>query len=619
MNVREVARYREAARQRPLRPYESLHVSPSHWSDQFVAGIDDRLKRGWRMGAIRNIRVQPPVQWTTSSRSFDSHWHAWLAVDELFHAYSLVPDDRYLQAAWDFAWDWLQTFQTPLLSLPTGVAVRRALKGDGTQAWYDMSVGLRLQRMAYLADCACRDDGRSDQDVALLFQAMDFHHRLLSEDRLFKAHNNHGVFQALAQMAAAVRFPDLPRADRYRTLSEDRLRRCIQEHFFDDGVHKEHSPGYHLTLLDTLMSAREHGLLDEEETAWLSRAEDALGWMITPTATLAPFGDTDPLPSSLPNGYVDRFSDESIRNLLRQRRSLQSGVRAYPQSGYVFARQPTGTGMDYFAQQNGFHSRTHKHADSMSFVWSARDREMLADPGRFAYVGKTTSGSDLWNQGFWYDDPRRIYVERTYAHNAISIDGRDHPRMGVAPFGSALLGVELSDGLMVCESEFEIEPGVAWRRVIVRRPGSFLVVVDRVVATKPHDIRQNFTLGSSWERFDAGRYKSQIPKPLYLSILNLGDGVELEQEVRGQTTPELRGWVAKNAQTLIPAPSLAFGKPQSQQALFVTLFVVGTATPGPDAHTLEAATLEGEISWRQGSVTVSLILARDAAGRLIAR
>ncbi|MGH6978565.1 MAG: hypothetical protein ACRED4_04640, partial [Brevundimonas sp.] len=80
--------------------------------------------------------------------------------------------------------------------------------------------------------------------------------------------------------------------------------------------------------------------------------------------------------------------------------------------------------------------------------------------------------------------------------------------------------------------------------------------------------------------------------------------------------PELRGWVASNAQTLVPAPSLTYGAAQASEALFVTLFVIGAATPGAEAHSLSPDTLEGHILWRQGASLRTLTLARDAEGRI---
>jgi hypothetical protein len=278
-------------------------------------------------------------------------------------------------------------------------------------------------------------------------------------------------------------------------------------------------------------------------------------------------------------------------------------------------------GADYFAQQCGFHSRTHKHADNLSFVWYARDRDVLTDPGRFAYAGKTEPGSDTWNKGFWYDDPRRIYVERTYAHNAVDIDGQDHVRMGVEPFGSALTAASEANGHMVSEAETDLAPGVRWRRVVVRRPNAFLAVIDQVsdAAAKAHDVRQNFTLADNWRRAGPGRYRSTSPTNLNLSVLNLGEGVTLEQEVRGGTKPELRGWLATNAQTLTPTHSLAYCATQASEALFVTMFVLGAASAQSDGHTLSSETLEGAIVWRQGPRLQTLTLARNAQGQIEAQ
>jgi hypothetical protein len=599
---------RAAACARPVRPFEPIHLSTARWRPDFLKGVDRALARGWRLGSGPLQSLEPPVNWGGVSRSSAVQWHAWWPLDRLFNAHSITGEDRYLTPARGFALDWLARFQTPLLAMDEAQAVEAALSHDETQAWYDMSVGLRLHRLSYLADVAARDVAWSDEEMAELFAAIDFHHRLLAEERLFQGQNNHGVFQALAQLAAAVRLPEGAQARAGGELARRRLAGCLKAHFFDSGVHKEHSPGYHLTLLDTLATAREHGLLQGVDEAWLARAEAALGWMITPTGGLAPFGDTDRAAAARPRGYVARFTDAGLRAAWLGEGQAPEGLMAHADAGYVFARAGQGAAADYLAQHAGYHSRTHKHADHLSLIWHAGGAEVLADPGRYAYAGWTDPGSALRRDGFRYDHPSRVFVETSAAHNVVTVDGRNHDRRA-RPFGSALKAARAVGDLVLTEAEVVLAKGVRWRRVVVRGAHRFLVVIDHVQAAgrEARTLRQHFTLGPEWVE-DGELIFRRAGEARALTVVNLALGVAVEPVRRGQDEPTLAGWVAQTPDVLEPACALTLTAKPGRSALFVTLFVLGEAK-GAQAD-IDERSLTGRVSWRDEDGARALDLRR---------
>src|SRR5690606_3966707 len=119
-----------------------------------------------------------------------------------------------------------------------------------------------------------------------------------------------------------------------------------------------------------------------------------LHWMMGPDKSLVTFGDTD---------YRQEQTFESKR---------PQGLKSFTEAGYVFARRKNAgdpSQDSYFAQMAAFHSRTHKHADHLTFVWNDLGKRILIDPGRYGYGPKTTLGDDLSNQGFYYSDPNRRY------------------------------------------------------------------------------------------------------------------------------------------------------------------------------------------------------------------
>ncbi len=214
-----------------------------------------------------------------------------------------------------------------------------------------------------------------------------------------------------------------------------------------------------------------------------------------------------------------------------------------PDEGYVFARsdypETPGAPWWYFAQTASFHSRVHKHADDLSFVWSDRGLPILVDPARFAYSGKTERGSDLAKQGFWYADPKRIYVESTRAHNTVEIDGRSYNRTRT-PYSSALRYAGEQDGLIVTECHHRPAGTVLHIRLLTLAPGRFLLVVDWLFdrSGTAHDFRQHVHFHPDWH---------VVPDPAD----ETGTRLLAEHGKTSTASPSCRSWPSK-------APSARF-------------------------------------------------------------
>ena len=286
-----------------------------------------------------------------------------------------------------------------------------------------MAVAQRLQRLSYILDIACRLPDIADDKVIAIMEHVLLHHAVLKSDKLFSATTNHGFFQALNQLAATQRFPEFDADGSLMALARKRMKDMLALQFTESMVHKEHSPGYHFMVTVALVNAQRSGALNDELTAGLKSAMENLGWMIAPTGGIVCFGDTDPR-NLFDSGNQAFFSGEpSLSATLRQSLETPAGMRAFYDAGYAFARGYADNvarnpeNASYLAQIAGFHSRTHKHADHLTFVWHDRRRDVLIDAARYAYVGKTAPGSKLFDEGFWYSDPKRVYVESTRAHN----------------------------------------------------------------------------------------------------------------------------------------------------------------------------------------------------------
>lgn len=544
--------------------------------------LNGEWRLGGRGGEVQSLR--PPVNWAGHSRSFAFQLNAWDPLSILLSGYSLLGDMRYFDAAYEAAVDWIRSYQVPVLSCCT-IADLDALIGRPEDfIWYDMGVGQRIYMIAFIIDVIARDDRYSDAELKLFFKSLYFHHAALARPQFFRGHNNHGLYQAIGQLAAARRFPLLPGSAMYSELACRRFDQVCRTHIFPSGVHREHSPAYQKMILETLIGARSSALIDDPEMlARIDAMEEALAWMIGPDLRLTAFGDTDPK-SVVVGGSSGRYRNPALIYLTsggRDGTAPPEGVRTYLDEGFAFARMAGGK--SYLAQIAAFHSRTHKHADHLSFVWLDRGRRIIVDAARYDYAGKTLPGSEAHREGFWYSDPKRMFVESTRAHNVVEVDGRDFPRVGVKPFGSGLVYADVQGGLVVFETVAPTMPSIQQRRVLVLHPGRFLLVLDLLTDKSgvERSYRQRFQLAPEWgiaevdEGYRAVSDCSDDKAGPKLTIRSLLPHAKTMPPVRGQTEPQLEGWCSEDAGDLTPTSTFGFEQVSSAGVRFATLFAFG--------------------------------------------
>jgi hypothetical protein len=533
--------------------------------------------------------MRPPINFDDQPRPHACDLHSWEPIGYALRAHEVLGDRRYLDLATDYVFDWLNRYWRPVSGNSAAEHLDQLIADSSTFAWYDMAVGRRIFRLAYLLDVLARDPAIEETTVKTLWRALQFHHAVLHREHFFRAHSNHGIHQALGQLAAARRFFHMPESAPQYALARDRLLQLLDAHFTPDGAHKEHSPGYHYGLMVSFVGAAASGLLTEAALKDRVRAmEEVLSWMIMPNGVIVPIGDTDPkdMVRSIP--FVSQITSEALRYQMTAGvlgTPPANGVKEMRAAGYAFARfaadGPEHQSSSYLAQIAGHHSATHKHADHLSFVWHDRGRDILVDPGRYAYAGKTETGSNLFEQGFWYSDPKRVYVESTRAHNCVEIDGRSYRRRRVRPFGSALRHASEQDGLAVTDCEMVIERRIRHKRVVAMAPGHWLLVLDWLHdRTERHDFRQWFQFAPDWAlRLEGNLLRGQIPgsdivPAASLVLADLLDNGRILAPVRGQQAPDLQGWISDAPYSLVPTGSAAVAEMQTKMGRFATLIVL---------------------------------------------
>ncbi len=563
-------------------PYENLNNRKSD-ARQSLIEAENILENGWQRRNYPVVDLKKTIPWNLanqSERSWNFYIHSWDMLDALLYAYSLNSDEIILKSVLKIVLDWIELY----VDLDKSIPIHDKNKTDF--AWYDMAVGLRSYRLAYIYDAYRSSSHSLNENSEKIWKSLVAHQAFLEPDEHIIFHNNHGYYQAAGQIAMGRRFAkDSAVMSIALKQGVARFKKMLLQQFTDEGVHREHSPDYHRMVYQTLSAMIKSGLVEDNEVIRLTyKIEKALSWFVLPNRHIVNFGDSDArYIGSKPtnNQWLTPEMDYVTTNGLVGRIERET-LKVFNQAGYFIVRnginQKDSKFQDYsyLAQTAAFHSRTHKHADDLSFVWYDRSRSILIDAGRYGYVGKAEIGTELWKQGYWYTHPHRIYCESTRAHNTLEFDGKNYPRKGVKPYGSAIGRSKVYDnGLTVLETETKHFKTIRRVRVIIYLPNQWLVIFDwfKDNLEHKHNVRQwfNFAPDLKIEKHN-NSYCAQIDQNTNLYITNLLPNVKGSKIIRGVKEPRLQGWYSPAEKVFEPISSLNYELNDNNTESIVTLF-----------------------------------------------
>lgn len=541
------------------------------------------LDKGWIIGNYKPVRVDKPIDWklhNENERSWNFHIHSWDMVEALLTAYNKDQHHILLRPAIRIALDWVE--QHTVQGQP--------LVDDKLSkfAWYDMAAGLRAYRLAFIIDAARHEKLLdSDQDKEL-WKGLLAHAFYLESDDNIAFHTNHGYYQAAGQIAMGRRFATNEKKMSY-ALSQGtkRFKIMLNTQFTADGVHREHSPDYHRMVYETLIGVVQAELIKDKEIIEFTKTiEIALSWFIYPSRKIVNFGDSDSRSvSSTVNMAKLKWQSMPMRFVTTNGEIGSLGsetLKVFKEAGYFVSRfqQKINDGCyenySYLAQTAAFHSRTHKHADDLSFVWYDRGHSILIDAGRYGYIGKAEMGTELWKQGYWYTHPNRLYCESTRAHNTLEFDGEDYPRKGVKPYGSAIgRHRQYDNGLTILETECRHFKSIRRTRVLIYMPHQWLIVYDwfKDNLEKTHDVKQWFNFCPDVKLTKIGNlFQSKLDTDTEINIISLLDGMQESNVINGKEEPRLQGWFSPAEREFIEVDCINYQLQSINTGSMATLF-----------------------------------------------
>ncbi|MQA89841.1 MAG: hypothetical protein GEU90_06355 [Gemmatimonas sp.] len=452
----------------------------------------------------KSLRLVPPIDWRqdpAGSRSSRYELHTLQLLDVLFHLYLVDGSLGALDRARSIGIDWIRA------NAPDEPRVSEF-------AWYDMAVGLRAPYLAFLLRASVHEGRIEPTEAALLLTSLRSHGEYLVDGANYAHGHNHGLFQDEGLFLIADYLPWLAEADEWREVASRRaietLRATINE---TEAVHLEHSPAYHLVIVNLVRRLRHQTEVGGAELDdLLRRLEETAAWFVMPDGTLPELGDTDQV--AAPAWVLDRIPGDT------------SGCRLFSESGYAVVRTPES----YLIATAGYHGSGHKHADELSFVLYEAGRRIVGDSGRY---------------GYYESDPHRVYARSSHAHNVLVVDDQSFGWKGATPYGSGILAGGEDGGWfgIVGENPLLRAQSVEHVRLFLYRPAHALVIVDDVRSDADHEYMRLLHFGVGLE-LDAAGDLLHLRAPGFAGALHAWaiDGGSSRRLRRGSEQPDLRGW-----------------------------------------------------------------------------
>ncbi len=490
-----------------------------------------------------------PLDWEAHDRIADRNWRMQLQgftmLQPLLNVFDQLEDKgEVLDYFFDVLSDWWARYRDDPVDIVTS-------RMPDSYAWYDMSVGFRSLILAYFAErIAWHEIELDPKRRELLTSAIAKHREHLRRPDVFYP-NNHGIFQIHGLMGLSRASVDsISKSEDIRYAAET-MATLLESQFDLNGVHREHSPHYHIFALRTfdLVVLSEWYDISPELRQRLEKAHSVTKWLVDPEKRPACIGDSIPTKQDL--DFPTR-GDGSLE------------VSRFHDSGYAIVRSPWNTPTSiatYLFLTAAYHSKTHKHRDCLSFEWYDRGRKRISDSGKYGYN----------------NDKFRTYVLSNRAHNTVEIDGFDMLKM--SPYGSAIKTVEkLRGGVTHIQAELQFT-AFTHKRDLYLSPGQWLLVDDHLSFRRRRASTQwnHLALGSTLTSVSSGRMVFKTADHLDLVVTNLTGA---KAEVLWGDTEKLQGFVSEGDNQIEPAYAVGF-RAESKETRITTALSLGQENEYP--------------------------------------
>lgn len=387
-------------------------------------------------GKSSGYKISIPFDWSCepylSDPSFCFRMHGFTFLDNAYYQWTTTGDVKYKTAIIEWINDWVRANPTIDMSNEWG--------------WNDDSVARRVFRMSVYSHQW--SDDFSEAQMNAIKKSLRMQADLLSQEDFYTEKHNHGMFQDIGLVAYALLHGSDRERDTYLELAKVRSGEYFDYSFTSEGVHKEHSPDYHMWVAKSGVAFYRdiYKNVDEQFSDKMSRlfGSTALFYtqLVMPDGTVPSIGDSARRVAS--SGIYDtpEYAWASSQGVTG---TAPSDVAVFPNSGYAIMRsswKDSAERATYLLFMAATHSSAHKHGDDLNFL--------------------LYHGGDLFteagNKDYTYTDEMTAYTYSGYAHNVLTVGGEAFP----VEVGNSGFQAVLSDAYRTKITGFGTDPIGPW-------------------------------------------------------------------------------------------------------------------------------------------------------------
>lgn len=510
----------------------------------------------WETGFVpagRHVSPWPfqlPLDWNAdpfNDRNWRYQLHAWRMLDPLLGAWEQTGSIKYLDDTLRIVLDWYEYHSV------------RGQKSD--YEWYDMAVGLRAMKLAYVFQRAFEGDLQLDDAGKEKLIHLAWLHAQSLMDKSLLSKGNHGLFQLHGLLALCNVVPSIETCAGAQDFVKVEMQELLLRQFSSEGVHLENSPEYHFFVYNTVKRFMDSGWYEQFDFIrdLMERVAQNRVWMVHPDKTIVTVGDSEPKPVSID---WPRSSDKC-----RDSKASCYLLRNFQESGYTIIRSdwvvPVQKASMLFVM-GMFFQTGHKLPDDLSFEWFDQGERILTNAGKYSY----STG------------PFRDYVTSTAAHNTVEINGRTRKLTEAMRYGSAIKDAKAVGEWFLVRGAVQREEGIDHERLVLFRPERWLAIVDVMQGDASHQYTQWFHFAQQWRLENAKDDVRLVSSSGRTVLVRHLSGSQLVAS-RGQRQPKPQGWVTESYGNMIDRQALGYTA-GGRSVRLVTLF-------GFDASALDDA------------------------------
>ncbi|MFE7821633.1 alginate lyase family protein [Priestia megaterium] len=487
-------------------------------------------------------------------------------VGYLTNAYEQTHSQKYLEKAQWYIESWMNANPSPT-------------KQASRFAWKDHSTANRVVTMIQFWE-QYKNSAIYDKDFEnKLIEMLEKHGDFLMDDKNYSAGSNHGIFQDRSLIELALIFPDMSHSEQWYKKGMGRLITHVEGDVTKSGVHKEHSPSYHLLVLNLFKSIngfiKQFNVNEPKLKDGISKMEDYLAFIGNQSGELPMLGDSQPesLYSLNPKSIT---SQKLLYVVTKGKQGKKPGQEmVYADGGTaVFKNDLNNERPLYLLFTSAFHSTTHKHADDLSFILNYGKTDFFVDSGKYNYS---------------YTDPYREYFKGTLAHNTLTVDKKSFPVTKDQVNKSKISSSEINKTYSYVTGSHELYKGVKVSRTLVYLKNTNSILVrDVMESNKNHTYTDIFNIGKDVDVKKSASRVFTLTSKLDQQQIELIQLTKMStiKNYKGSASP-IAGWQSLEFNKKLPITQLQFTNSNQKNAEYK--FIINTnTTDGVQNYTVKS-------------------------------